>query len=338
MPNYWASSGFNTLSLNSDHHLVVTDDFLRTYLARPELSLIPQSCTQERAIHQRLLNSPREEISQAEIQKIADTDVQANYEIWFRYRSKLLAASSLEHFYMSLFQGKGVDVPPLFVSQLTQIFLRHMLGENPDPYELRMAEFFFRTQKVSILEGGVLMAADHETIERNAQASDFGNIVDLLKNQSLAARTIDLDVLHPDNAKSYWGRDEFFDFAVQLNFDQPALPALARLLEKWIKHFLGIDTSITPMKEISDSKWVWHVGLDAAATEILNGLYQEQSLDESVLNRLICLFKLEFKDTSPVLTQVRGKPVYLGLAMNDQSQIKLKPQNLLFNLPLSPVS
>ncbi|NCX67300.1 MAG: hypothetical protein EBW95_07255, partial [Burkholderiaceae bacterium] len=245
MPNYWASSGFNTLSVNSDHHLVVTDDFLRTYLARPELSLIPQSCTQERAIHQRLLNSPREEISQAEIQKIADTDVQANYEIWFRYRSKLLAASSLEHFYMSLFQGKGVDVPPLFVSQLTQIFLRHMLGENPDPYELRMAEFFFRTQKVSILEGGVLMAADHETIERNAQASDFGNIVDLLKNQSLAARTIDLDVLHPDNAKSYWGRDEFFDFAVQLNFDQPALPALARLLEKWIKHFLGIDTSIT---------------------------------------------------------------------------------------------
>ncbi|MEY3718807.1 MAG: hypothetical protein RL727_728, partial [Pseudomonadota bacterium] len=35
MPNYWASSGFNTLSVNSDHHLVVTDDFLRTYLARP---------------------------------------------------------------------------------------------------------------------------------------------------------------------------------------------------------------------------------------------------------------------------------------------------------------
>jgi len=338
MPKYWSTSGFDTLEVNADRHLVVTDDFLRTYLARPELSLIPQSCAQERAVHERLVQKPRDDIPAQAIEAIADADVQANYEIWFRYRAKLLAASSLEHFYMSLFQGKGVDVPPLFVSQLTQIFLQHILGANSDPFELRMAEFFFRTQKVSILEGGVLVAADHETIERNAQASDFGNIVDLLKNQSLAARTIDLDVLHPDNAKSYWGRDEFFDFAVQLNFDQPALPTLARLLEKWIKHFLGIETTITPMKEISDPKWVWHVGLDAAATEILNGLYQEQSLDESLLNRLICLFKLEFNDLSPVLSQVRGKPVYLGLAMNDLNQIKLKPQNLLFNLPLSPVS
>jgi hypothetical protein len=89
MPNYWSTSGFDTLKVNVDRHLVVTDDFLRTYLARPELSLIPQSCPQERAIHQRLLNTPRDEISQAEIEKIAHADVQANYEIWFRYRAKL---------------------------------------------------------------------------------------------------------------------------------------------------------------------------------------------------------------------------------------------------------
>lgn len=338
MSKYWSTSGFDTLKINSDRHLEVTDDFLRTYLARPELNIVSQSCDQERAIHERLLQNPRLQMIDEEIDGIADPDVQTNYRIWFRYRTKLLAASSLEHFYMNLFQGDGVDVPPLFVSQLTQIFLQHILGETPDPYELRLAEFFFRTQKVSTLEDGVLMAADYETIERNAQASEFGNIVDLLKNQSLAARTIDLDVLHPDNAKSYWGRDESFDFAVQLNFDQPALPTLARLLERWIGHFLGIETSISPMREISDPKWVWHVGLDASATEILNGLYQEKSLDETVLNRLICLFRLEFNDASPVISQVRGKPVYLGLAMNEDGLIKLKPQNLLFNLPLSPVS
>jgi hypothetical protein len=338
MPKYWAHCGFDTLSINSDHHLVVTDDFLRTYLSRPELTLVPESCAQERAIHQRLLNDPRAVISDEDLKRIADEDIQANYAIWFRYRAKLLAANSLESFYMSLFQGEGVDVPPLFVSQLTQIFIRHILGDDADPYELRIAEFFYRPQKVTILEDGVLMAADHETIERNAQASEFGNIVDLLKNKSLAMRSLDLDVLHPENAKNYWGRDNDYDFAVQLNFDQPALSTLAKLLQKWIAHFLGIETTIVPLKEIHDPKWIWHLGLDASATDILNAIYQKQTPEESVLNRLICLFKLEFKDTSRVLPQVKGKPVYLGMAMNEESLIKLKPQNTLFNLPLSPVS
>ena len=32
---------------------------------------------------------------------------------------------------------------------------------------------------------------------------------------------------------------------------------------------------------------------------------------------------------------VQGKPVYLGLAMNEQGLLKLKPQNLLLNLPVA---
>lgn len=338
MPNYWARSGFDTLTVSPDNQLLLTDDFLRTYLSRPELALVPESCPKERAIHQRLLNNPRELIAQDEIEQMADVDIQANYAIWFRYRSKLLAATSLESFYMSLFEGEGVDVPPLFVAQLTQIFLRHILGENADPFELRVAELLYRPQKITILEDGIVMAADHETIERNAQASEFGNIIDLLKNQSMAMRTLDLDVLHSDNAKSYWGRDESYDFAIQLNFDQPALPALAKVLEKWIEHFLGINTTIVPLKEIHDSKWVWHLGLDASATEILNSLYNKEPVDEATLSRIICLFKLEFKEPNTVISQVRGKPVYLGMAMNQDSLIKLKPQNVLFNLPLNPVS
>ena len=256
MPNYWAHCGFDTLQVSPDNQLLVTDDFLRTYLSRPELALVPESCPKERAIHQRLLNNPREEVAQAEIEQMADADIQANYAIWFRYRTKLLAASSLENFYMSLFEGEGVDVPPLFVAQLTQIFLRHILGTEVNPFDARIAELFFRPQKITILEDGIVMAADHETIERNAQASEFGNIIDLLKSQSIAMRTVDLDVLHEDNAKSYWGRDQAHDFAIQLNFDQASLPALAKILEKWINHFLGITTTITPLKEINDPKWV----------------------------------------------------------------------------------
>jgi hypothetical protein len=32
---------------------------------------------------------------------------------------------------------------------------------------------------------------------------------------------------------------------------------------------------------------------------------------------------------------VAGKPVYLGLAMSAEQTLKLKPQNLLINLPLA---
>ena len=37
-----------------------------------------------------------------------------------------------------------------------------------------------------------------------------------------------------------------------------------------------------------------------------------------------------------MLPEVAGKPVYLGLAMNAQSVLRVKPQNLLLNLPLAP--
>ena len=32
---------------------------------------------------------------------------------------------------------------------------------------------------------------------------------------------------------------------------------------------------------------------------------------------------------------VAGKPVYLGLAMTADQQLRIKPQNLLLNLPLA---
>jgi hypothetical protein len=163
MPSYWSSSPYRHLRVSPDNQLIVTDDFLRTYLDRPELALIPESCAAEQALHQRLLENPQAEISDAEIAQMQDVDIQVNYGIWLRYRAKLLKSPSLESFYMSLFEGDGVDVPPLFISQLTQVFLQHILGEDAAPLELRMAELFFRTQAISIQEGGVVMAADAET-------------------------------------------------------------------------------------------------------------------------------------------------------------------------------
>lgn len=338
MTNFWPHSAYQTLVVGSDNQLLVTDDFLRTYLLRPELNLVPESCDAERALHQRLTENPRAAISEVDIAAMADLDIQANYQVWLRYRAKLLAASSLENFYMSLFKGEGVDVPPLFIAQLAQIFVRHILGEDCHPLDARMAELFFRTQKISVLEDGVVMGADEEVVTRNAQAGETGNIMDLLKGNSMAMRSIDLDVLHEENADLYWERDEVHDFAVQLNFGQPPINHFCRVLEKWVAHFLGAQVRITPMQQITDPKWSWHVGLDATATDILNKLYNKDPVDADELGRVICLFRLDFIDEAAVSKAQAGKPVYMGIAMNDQAELKLKPQNLLFNLPLAKTS
>lgn len=338
MKNFWPQSAYKTLEPGPDGQLLVTDDFLRTYLQRPELSLVPESCAAEQSIHARLLANPRCDIAEEEISQMADADIQENYRVWLRYRARLLAASSLESFYMSLFKGEGVDVPPLFVSQLAQIFVRHILGENAHPLEARMGELFFRTQKISLLEDGIVMGADEEVVTRNLQASETGNILDLLKSKSLAMRSADLDVLHEQNATEYWARDEDLDLAVQLNFGHEPINHFCRLVEKWIEHFLGVKTRITPMQQISDPKWSWHVGLDAVATGILNKLYNKEVLEPEELEKIICLFRLDFIDDSAVAKPQAGKPVYLAIALNEQQQLKLKPQNLLFNLPLAKAS
>ncbi len=338
MTNFWPHSAYKTLTVGPDKQLLVTDDFLRTYLLRPELNLVPESCAVERALHQRLSESPRAAISDEEIAGMADPDIQVNYQVWLRYRAKLLAASSLENFYMSLFKGDGVDVPPLFISQLAQIFIRHILGEDCHPLDARMGELFFRVQKITVLEDGVVMGADDDVVTRNAQAGETGNILDLLKSKSMSIRSIYLDVLHEENAELYWEKNEDHDFAVQLNFGQPPINHFCRVLEKWIQHFLGARVRITPMQQITDSKWSWHVGLDASATDILNKLYNKEPVDSDELEKVICLFRLDFIDEAAVTQSQAGKPVYMGIAMNDEKQLKLKPQNLLFNLPLAKAS
>jgi hypothetical protein len=49
------------------------------------------------------------------------------------------------------------------------------------------------------------------------------------------------------------------------------------------------------------------------------------------------LFRLDFVNPNEMRADVAGKPVYLGLTMNADNVVKLKPQNLLVNLPLATV-
>ena len=337
MPDFWPGSGYRHLSI-SNGRLIVTDDFLRTDLLRPELAPVPQSCDAELQLHDRLLADPRRAVADSEIDAVSDPDVRDNLRIWLRFRERLLAADSLESAYAHLFQGDGVDVAPVFVHRLTQVICRHLLGGNADPLQARMAETLFRVQRISVREDGAVMAADDETVERYATDGGFGSIGELLTRQRTPLRSIDLDVIDGDNAESYWTRDERFDTAVSLNRGRPALDALCRVLERWVLHFHSIQVSINPQQQIDDRKWVWHVGLDAEASGILNDLYNEADIDEARMQRLLCLFQLDFANPDDMRAQLRGRPVYLAMAMDRANRLLLKPQNLLLNLPLARAS
>lgn len=335
MPGYWASSGYRLLRQGSDGRLTVTDDFLRSFLLRPELAPIAGSCAAELALSDALTANPRKAVGDAELDAIRDADARENYRIFLRFRARLVNAASIEAAYVDLFRGDGVDVPPLFVHLLTQVLVRHVLGDDADPLAARVAEMLFRPQKITVGDEGAVMAADDATVELLATTGSFGSLGELLVRNRTPTRSVDLDVLDRGNAAQYWERDERHDFAVSLNRGQPALEALTQLLSRWVAHFLGVAVSIRPQREVDDQRWTWHVGLDAEASSLLNDLYNHVDVDTERMRRLLCLFELQFDDPADMRAAIAGRPVYLAMAMDADNRLKLKPQNLLLNLPLA---
>lgn len=335
MPDFWRSCGYRLLARTPEGRLAVTDDFLRSFLVRPELAPVPDSCAAELHLHDTLLAQPRGAVDAAALDAIADADARENYRIWLRFRDRLASAESLESAYIGLFRGEGVDVPPLFVAQLTQIVLRHILGERADPLAARTAEMLFRPQKIAVTDDGAVMAADEVTVEAYADSGGFGSLGELLARNRTPMRTVDLDVLSAENGASYWERDERHDLSVSLNRGRPALAALTRVMEDWIAHFLGVKVAIRAEREIDDAHWSWHVGLDAEASAMLNDLYNRQPVDEARMGRLLCLFRLDFDNPADMRPALAGRPVWLAMAMDEQNRLHLKPQNLLMNLPLA---
>jgi hypothetical protein len=334
MPDFWASCGYRLLKAGPDGRLLLTDDFLRATLLRPELAPVPESDPAELELHEKLIAAPRAAVADDERAAIADADARENYGIWLRFRDRVAAAPTIEAAYIALFR-EGVDVPPLFVHQLTQILLRHILGARADAIEARAAEMLFRPQKIAVTPDGAVMAADAETVELYASTGGFGSLGELLQKNRTPLRTVDLDTLDTGNKESYWDRDERHDVAISLNRGQAALDALCRVLEKWIAHMVGVTVSIRPQREIDDKRWVWHVGLDAEASSLLNDLYNRADVDDARMGRLLCLFQLEFAQPGDMRPTIAGRPVYLAMAMDADGRLRLKPQNLLLNLPLA---
>lgn len=279
------------------------------------------------------MDEPRRQITAREIEALGDADARENYQVILRFRARLLEAPSLEAFYAGLFQ-RDIAVPPDFIHHTVQVILRGLLDGTKDGLEARAAEIFFRPQQISVQDGAV-MAADYETVRLHSETGGFGNLGKLLRENRMLTRSIDLDVLDDRNAHRYFERDEAYDTVIQLNSGRPGAAALARVLERWMAHFHGVRTQVTPIREIPDQDWIWHVGLDAEATAMLNDLYGGGEVDEERMKRIVGLFRVEFPDPAVLRPEHAGAPVFLGLAMRPDGSVRMKPQNLLMNLPLA---
>jgi hypothetical protein len=179
------------------------------------------------------------------------------------------------------------------------------------------------------------LLADSDTVDFHARTGGLGSLGQLLVETQAPMRHVELDVLGKGNAATYLGRSDRFDTVLDVSFTRPGLDALCRVLEAWVRHFLGIAVGVQPLQAVRGERWRWHVGLDAEATALLNALYAGEELDEERQARMLSLFRLEFKDPGVVRVDVRGRPVYMGMARDARARLRLKPQNLLVNLPLA---
>jgi hypothetical protein len=317
-----------------DDGLVATPEWLARFAARPELEPPPDAGPRERALHTRIASDPTAPVDEATIAALEDPDARENWAEYVRFRDRIGAFATLEACYLDLFRRPAVDLAPPFVDLLAQAIVRGMLEGTEDAWLCRAGELFFRRQRVAA-EGGKILAADAATIEVFAETGGFGNVGRLLRGQNTPTPAVKMDVLSHESAALYFLRDELYGFALDLTPGGEGAEALARVLERWVRHLAGADVAIEPRARIEDERWRWHVGLDVDASAILNALYRGEPVAAEELERLLLLFRLDFRHPDDALADLAGRPVYLGLGCRPDRTLKVKPQNLLVGLPVA---
>jgi hypothetical protein len=329
MNDFWVSSGHHLLDRDDADRLLVTDAFLKAYLARPELLPPETACEAERRLHHELLmHDPRRPVEPEEIAAMEDADARENWEFMIAFRDQLLAAPSLEAAYLALARGSAGKTPPLFMNQLAQVVLRNALDDRHDPYVLRAAELFFRPQRVTFHEGSVLLA-DAESVELHEQNRHASPLLNMLGGPAVT----ELDILDDANAEGYFARSDAFDMVLNLGGSAPSRRGLATAMAVWIRHLLAVEVKIEPVERIEGENWAWFVGLDAEATRIGNTLWSGRELEAEAAERIIALFRLDFCNVHEVLPEVGANPVWLILAVAADRMLRMKPQNLIAGLP-----
>ena len=328
MKDFWLSCGHHLLDRDPGGGLVATDEFLKVYLARPELTPPPDACVVENTLHAALLSEPQRPVDADEIAAIADADARENWTAMIAFRDHLLRHPTLEAAYLALVRGGVGSTPPLFVNQLVHVILRNILDECEDPWILRAAEMFFRPQRITVHEGA-LISADEELI-----AGDNPAPVSPLVSMLGIEKSSEIDVLVDENADSYFERSDRHDMALDLTAGRRGHHALARVIERWVRHLLNVDVEVEALTEVQDANLTWYVGLDAEGTRIGDLLWNGEPLDEPTSARVAALYRLRFLDPAEAAEATKGEPVYLILATTQDKVLRIKPQNLATGLPI----
>ncbi len=327
MKDFRLSSGHHLLDRSEGAGLLLTDEFLKVYLARPELAPPADACDAERALHAALLADPRKAVEAADIAAIKDADARENWGVMLSFRALLLKHTTIEAAYLDIVRN-GHKVPHLFLNQLVHVILRSALDGCEDSYILRAAELFFRPQRMTLHDGS-LVAGDEETIA-GTSTKPVSPLVSMLGIPAEAQ----IDVMNDDNAEHYFEHSDQFHVALDLSGGRRGHDALARVMERWIVHLLGIEVEIEPFTEVRDATFTWYVGLDADGTKIGDALWNGEELDEHRKASVVGLYRLTFRDPAIVVERARGEPVYLILATGADKVLRFKPQNLVTGLPV----
>ncbi|HEX7883220.1 MAG TPA: DUF6352 family protein [Afipia sp.] len=333
MREFWVASGHH-LTRRADHGgLIATPELIMAYLARPELMPPDDACDAERSLHAGLLADPLHPVSKADIAALADADARENWTFMMAFRDRLIAAPSLEAVYVSLARKGAADLPPIFLSQLCHLILRNALEGCEDPYILRAAELFYRSQKATIHDGALLLA-DAEVIEAQHRTQHDLHLSPL--SAMLQPRAFgEMDVMDDANAWTYWSRSDAHAMVMNLGGNPKVRDALCRVIERWIAHLLGVAVKAETVASIEDLDWRWFVGLDSEGTRIGNALWNGELPGADAAERIVALMRMTFEDSRFVDERVGNKPVYLILAMGADKMVRLKPQNLVVGLPLA---
>jgi hypothetical protein len=327
MKDFWLSCGHHLLDRDAGGGLVITDEFLKAYLARPELAPPAEACVIERTLHGALMADPRRAVGRDEIDAIADADARENWQVMIAFRDHVVRHRTIEAAYLDIVRS-GTRIPHIFLNQLVHLILRNALDGCEDPFVLRAAELFFRTQRMTSHEGS-LIAADEETI-----AGTSGTPSSPLVSMLGLPKEADIDIMSEENAAHYFEHSDLFHVALDLTAGRRGLAALAEAMRRWIAHVVNVEVVIEPLTELRDVKFTWYVGLDAEGSKIGDRLWNGDALDEASAARVVGLFRLTFGDPRVVTEELTGDPVYLILAMTPDRLLRFKPQNLVTGLPV----
>lgn len=324
MPEFWVASGHHLTRLDPAGRMLVTDELLLAWLARPEVLPPADACAAERAIHARLMANPRATVPHLELAAIVDPDARENWGFLLALRDVLLKAGTIEEGYLRIV-GDGMRLPVVLLNQLVQLILRNALDGCQDAQVIRAAELMFRPQRGHVKDGTLLLVDEElvQSLEAEMHASPL---------TAMFSGGIDsLDVLGGGNEWTYWSRSDAHTTVLNFGGDPEARKGLARALEAFVRHLMGLDVTITPQTRADDVDLRWFVGLDQTGTAIGNTLWKGDTPRDSMVG----LFRLDFADPSVVRADLAGHPVWLILGLGADMAVRMKPQNLLTGLPLA---